>query len=137
MLVRQEHGDDAFLVGFGTDSGTVATASVWGGPVEFRRIRSSHPESYGRLCHDAEIPAFLLHLRDPEREEVREELADPRLERAIDVIYRPETELRSHYFQASLPLQFDAYVWFDRTRAITPLAERESRGALDPAPLGP
>jgi protein-L-isoaspartate(D-aspartate) O-methyltransferase len=126
---RLRYGDEAFLIGFGTDSGTLATASVWGAPVEFRKIRSSHPESYGRLFHDAGVPALLLHLRDPVREEVRDELADPRLERAIDVIYRPETEVRSHYFQASLPRQFDAYVWFDQTRAVTPLAERDVRSA--------
>ena len=50
------------------------------------------------------------------------ELRDPRLERAIGVVYRPETELASHYFQAVLPAQFDEYVWFDETRAVTPLA---------------
>ncbi len=63
----------------------------------------------------------MLHLRDPAREEVRGELAEPRLERAIGVIYRPETELQSHYFQASLPNQFDAWIWFDETEAVEPL----------------
>jgi protein-L-isoaspartate(D-aspartate) O-methyltransferase len=85
------------------------------------RIRPSHPESYERLFHDAGVPAGLLHLRDPVREEIRTELMEPRLERAIGVVYRPDTELESHYFQAILPVQFDEYVWFDETDAVHPL----------------
>jgi protein-L-isoaspartate(D-aspartate) O-methyltransferase len=77
--------------------------------------------SYEWLCHASEIPAFLLALRDPAREELREELSTPRLERAIGVVYRPETELQSHYFEADLPRQFDDYCWFDETSAVTPL----------------
>ena len=89
--------------------------------MEIKKVRPSHPSSYERLCHDADVPAFLLALRFPTREAVREELMSPRLERAIGVIYRPETELQSHYFQAALPAQFDAYVWFDETSAVHPL----------------
>lgn len=63
----------------------------------------------------------MLHLMDPKRPEVRLELMPVHLERAVGVIYRPESELMSHYFQASLPRQFDEYVWFDETRAVTPL----------------
>lgn len=74
-----------------------------------------------RLCHDSGIPAFLLHLRDPVRDALRDELAEPRLERAIGVVYRPQTELQSHYFQAVLPAQLDEYVWFDETDAVDPL----------------
>lgn len=115
MLARRAFGDDAFLVGFGTHDGVVAAASDWGGPMEHKQVRPSHPDSYERICHDTGLPAFLLHLRHPVHAEVRDELAEPRLERAIGVIYRPETELQSHYFQASLPNQFDEYVWLDRT----------------------
>ena len=68
--------------------------------MQVMRVRPSHPESYERLCHDSGVPAFLLPLREPARSEVREELAAPRLERAIGVVYRPETELQSHYFHA-------------------------------------
>ena len=81
-------------------------------------IRPSHPDSYERIFHDSSVPAFMLHLREPRRPEIRDELVEPRLERAIGVIYRPETELQSHYFQASLPHQFDEYVWFDQTEAV-------------------
>jgi protein-L-isoaspartate(D-aspartate) O-methyltransferase len=129
-LAREAHGDGAFLVGFGTHSGTVAAAHDWDGAMEVMAVRPSHPESYERICHDTAVPAFHLHLREPERPEVREELEAPRLERAIGVIYRPETELLSHYFQAVLPWQFDEYVWFDETSAVTPFAAA-ARGTPD------
>jgi protein-L-isoaspartate(D-aspartate) O-methyltransferase len=125
QLARDRFGDGAYLVGFGTDHGTVAAATDWDGLMEIKQVRPSHPESYERLCHESGVPAFLLHLRQPERTEVREELEAPRLERAIGVIYRPETELLSHYFQAVLPWQFDEYVWFDETRAVRPLGTAE------------
>ena len=73
---------------------------------------------------DTTIAALGLHLRDPRHRALREELLPPRLERAIGVIYRPETELASHYFYASLPLQFDELIWFDETRAVAPLPPR-------------
>jgi protein-L-isoaspartate(D-aspartate) O-methyltransferase len=114
-------GDQAFLLGFGTDHGTVAAATDWGGPLEIKSVRPARPDSYEAICHASDVPGFLLHLRDPAREEVRSELSEPRLERAIGVIYRPDTELQSHYFQASLPSQFDAWIWFDETEAVEPL----------------
>ena len=135
-LSRREFGDDAFLVGFGTDHGTVAAASEWGGPMERKSIRPSHPDSYERVCHDTGVAAFMLALREPDRPEVRDELAQPRLERAIGVIYRPETELQSHYFQASLPNQFDEYVWIDATTPVTPLAAHHLKGLPDTYPFG-
>ena len=136
QLVREEHGNGAYLLGFGTDHGTVAAATDWDGEMEVKRVRPSHPESYERLCHDSGVPAFLLPLREPKRLEVREELEPPRLERAIGVIYRPETELQSHYFQAVLPWQFDEYCWFDETRAVAPLAGEEVHGMPDTYPFG-
>ena len=136
MLCRRHYGDDAFIVGFGTDHGVVAAASTWGGPMERKAIRPSHARSYERICHDSEVPAFLLHLRDPRREAVRDELAPPRLERAIGVIYRPETELQSHYFQASLPTQFDEYIWIDETSAVAPIEAHQVQGMPDTYPFG-
>lgn len=119
QLCRQALGNAAFNVGFGTHTGTVAAATDWGGPMELKTVRPSHPSSYERLFHEAGVPACSLALRHPARDSVREELGTPRLERAIGVIYRPETELQSHYFQAALPWQFDAYIWFDETRALS------------------
>jgi protein-L-isoaspartate(D-aspartate) O-methyltransferase len=124
QLCRARFGDAVYIVGFGTDRGTVAAASDWDRPMQRMRVRPAHPESYERLCHDAGVPAFMLHLRDPQRSAVRHELSSPRLERAIGVVYRPESELLSHYFYASLPHQFDELAWFDETRAVEPLATR-------------
>lgn len=88
------------------------------------------------ICHESGVPAFLLHLRDPRREAVRDELAPPRLERAIGVIYRHETELQSHYFQASLPSQFDEYIWIDETSAVAPIEAHQVQGMPDTYPFG-
>jgi protein-L-isoaspartate(D-aspartate) O-methyltransferase len=127
QLCREKFGDSAFLIGFGTDHGTVAAADHWDGPMQVMDVRPAHPESYERLCHDAEVPAFFLHLREPARPDLRYELESPRLERAIGVIYRPDTELQSHYFHASLPHQFDEYIWIDGTRAVRPVTAEEGR----------
>ena len=135
-LCRIAHGESAYLVGFGTDHGTVAAASDWDAPLEIKDVRPAHVESYEHLCHEAAVPAFLLALRHPVREAVREELVSPRLERAIGVIYRPESELASHYFQASLPAQFDEYVWFDRTSAVTALGRPSAAGMPETYPFG-
>jgi protein-L-isoaspartate(D-aspartate) O-methyltransferase len=136
-LCRHSHGRDAYIVGFGTDHGTVAAASSWGGPLEQKRIRPAHELSYERLFHESGVPAFLLPLREPRRQSLRDELMEPRLERAIGVIYRPESELASHYLQASLPRQFDEYVWFDGTRAVESLDDGAPvAGELDTYPFG-
>jgi len=127
QLCRTTFGRGVYAIGFGTDRGTVAAASNWDAPMQRMRVRPAHPGSYERLCHDSDLPAFMLHLREPRRRELRDELLSPRLERAIGVVYRPETELESHYFHASLPLQFDEFVWFDETRAVEPLR-------IEPAP---
>jgi erythromycin esterase-like protein len=97
QLCRDAFGSRAYLVGFGTDRGTVAAASEWDGPMEIQTVQPSHPMSYERVCHDSGVPAFLLHLREPEEREVRLSLASSRLERVIGVLYFPETELENRY----------------------------------------
>ena len=134
--VRETFADSAYLIGFGTDHGTVAAASEWGGPMEVKQVQPSHIDSYERQCHDVETDNFLLPLRNPIQEEVRKKLLVERLERAIGVIYRPETELQSHYFYASLPRQFDEYIWFDETRAVEPLTKETAKGLADTFPFG-
>jgi erythromycin esterase-like protein len=129
QLCRRRYGRAAYLIGTGTDRGTVAAADDWDEPVRVQAVRPAHPRSYERLFHDSGVTAGLLHLREPRRPELRDELLPSRLERAIGVVYRPETELQSHYFATCLPEQFDEYVWFDATRAVTPLGAREA-GAL-------
>ena len=104
--------------------------------MKVKTVRPAHPESYERLCLDAGIHRFLLDLRKEKHEELRSVLMRPRLERAIGVIYRPETELASHYFDAHLPEQFDAYVWFEDTRAIKPLPAEPREGLPETYPFG-
>jgi protein-L-isoaspartate(D-aspartate) O-methyltransferase len=104
--------------------------------MEVKAVRPALAESYERLCHEAGVPRFLLPLRPPAAQGGGRELSNPRLERAIGVIYRPETELQSHYFQAILPRQFDEYVWFDESKAVTPLATRALEGLPDTYPFG-
>ena len=135
-LCRQEFGDSAYLVGFGTNSGTVAAASDWDGPMEIKKIQPALPKSYERLCHAAGQARFTLGLRNRTDLTGAQGLGMPHLERAIGVIYRPETERASHYFQAILPRQFDEYIWFDDTRAVTPFDTAELAGLPDTYPFG-
>jgi erythromycin esterase-like protein len=119
QLVRERHGPEAFLVGFTTYQGTVTAASEWDAPAERKRVRPGMPGSYEAIFHEAGLPRFLLMLSP--RGKAADALLDPRLERAIGVIYLPETERRSHYFYARMPAQFDAVLHFDETRAVEPL----------------
>jgi protein-L-isoaspartate(D-aspartate) O-methyltransferase len=135
-LCRQALGGAAYLVGFGTDHGTVAAASDWDLPMQVMSVRPALPDSYEFLCHRADVPAFRLALREPARPEIREELGPARLERPIGVVYRPDTERQSHYFYASLPDQFDEYIWLDETAAVTPLGAPPAEGVPDTYPFG-
>jgi erythromycin esterase-like protein len=128
QLCRERFGADAAPIGLGTHSGTVAAASEWDGPMQVKALRPSHPDSYECLCHATALPRFLLDLRPDGM--LRRRLAQPRLERFIGVVYRPETEFASHYAGASLPQQFDAYVWLDETTALTPLARGNDAAGL-------
>ena len=119
QLARERFGHQAVLIGFTTHSGTVTAASEWDAPAERKRVRPAVPESYEMLLHHAEHPRFWLEFE--KHPEVAFNLRGARLERAIGVIYRPETELVSHYFTARLPDQFDAVLHFDHTRAVEPL----------------
>ena len=136
QLCKEHFGKDAFLIGFGTNDGTVAAARDWDGPMEIMNIRPAHPQSYEHLFHLTNLPGLILPVHRDAQSGFKEMLSGPRLERAIGVIYRPDSELASHYFEASLPAQFDAYVWVDRTNAITPLATVEMKGLPDTYPFG-
>jgi erythromycin esterase-like protein len=119
QLVRQRCGEQAVLIGFSTNTGTVTAASQWDGPAERKVVRPALPGSYESLFHQSGIPNFLL-LLDKEKK-VTALLRQPRLERAIGVIYLPQSERVSHYFHAQLPDQFDAILHYDETRAVEPL----------------
>ena len=101
--------------------------------MEVKQVRPSLEGSYERLSHEAGLPRFLLDLRAADAGAA---LLEPRLERFIGVIYRPETERWSHYAEAILPLQFDAWIWFDETEAVTPLAGAAAPGEDDMWPFG-
>ena len=136
QLARERFGSGAALIGFGTHTGTVAAASDWDGEMEIMRVRPSRDDSYEYAAHQAGIPRFLLDLREGQHEVLRSRLREPRLERFIGVIYRPESELQSHYAEASLTEQFDAYVWFDETTAVTPLPTAQRPGVPETYPFG-
>src|SRR5204862_2407530 len=123
QLVRERFGSEAVLIGFSTDHGTVTAASDWGARADRKRVRPALQGSYEKLFHETGLPRFWINLRDAD--EKIDVLREPRLERAIGVIYRPETERLSHYFQARLSKQFDAVIHIDETHAVEPL-ERTS-----------
>ncbi len=135
QLARETWGDEAYLIGFGTDHGTVAAASNWDEPMQVMQVRPSHPDSYEQVFHQVSHERFALPLRHAASETVRHDLAAQRLERAIGVIYRPETERVSHYFETVLPKQFDEYIWFDETSAVQPLDDRDNEALDDMHPL--
>ena len=138
-LVRARHPHDVVNIGFTTWSGTVTAAADWGAPAERKFVRPALGGSYEALLHHAVAgqgqPNVMLLFESPHdpRHELRYALEEPMLERAIGVIYRPRTELQSHYFEACLPRQFDAVLHYDETRAVEPL-ERSARWERGEAP---
>lgn len=137
QLVRHRYGSDSVLIGFTTYEGTVTAASDWGGPAERKHVRPALPGSYENLFHTAGLDRFLLLMPDGSPSKIA--LKAPLLERAIGVIYRPETERQSHYFHASLSSQFDAVIHIDETRAVEPLertVEWEVGEVLETFPSG-
>ena len=135
-LCRTAYGNNMVAIGFGTDRGTVAAASDWDSPMETKEVLPARSDSYEYFFRHAGHARALTDWRPGARAGLRELLAVPRLERAIGVVYRPETELLSHYFRAVLSEQFDAYVWFENTRAVMPLAPGHHMGMPETYPFG-
>ena len=135
-LCKTAYGDEVVSIGFGTDRGTVAAADDWDGPMRIKKVVPARSDSYERVFRQSGVARSLTHLAGPHRQDLREALSRPRLERAIGVIYRPETELYSHYFEAVLPEQFDAYIWFEETGAVTPLPTARPEGVPETYPFG-
>ncbi|TFI58699.1 protein-L-isoaspartate(D-aspartate) O-methyltransferase [Sphingomonas parva] len=136
QLTKEKFGSQARLIGFGTHSGSVAAAHDWDEPMEVKAVRPSLAGSYERMCHDSGVARFLLDLRENADDALIGKLLEPRLERFIGVIYRPETERWSHYSECVLPMQYDAWVWFDETEAVTPLPGVEIAGEDETYPFG-
>jgi erythromycin esterase-like protein len=121
QLARQRYGNESVLVGFTTFDGTVTAATDWGDPAERKRVRAALADSHEAFLHENRATRFWLDTAQPA---VHDALSVPRLERAIGVIYRPQTERGSHYFPARLGEQFDAVIHLDHTRALEPLERR-------------
>lgn len=136
QLAREEYGERCYRIGMGTDHGTVVAAHNWDDPMQIMTVRPSHADSYEQLCHRSGVKQFLLPLRRWHNKEVNEALRAPHLQRAIGVIYRPATEMLSHYFQAVLPAQFDEYIWFDQTHALEAIRTEEVAGVPETYPFG-
>jgi erythromycin esterase-like protein len=137
QLVKEKYDARARLIGFGTHTGTVAAADDWDEPMRIKKVRPSLLDSYERMSHECGVDRFLLDLREGEvGREIKAALSEPRLERFIGVIYRPETERWSHYSEAILPKQFDCWVWFDETSAVTPLPGDQRPGDEETYPFG-
>lgn len=136
QLCRERWGEAVAAIGMGTHTGTVACTSHWGGDMEIKHIRPSHEESYEAWMHASGKQRFMLDLRAHAHPQLHEELLSRRLERYIGVIYRPESELHSHYLEASLPQQYDAFLWFDETVPVTPLQRERGTAAADTFPSG-
>jgi erythromycin esterase-like protein len=96
QLMREHYGGDAVRVGFSTHHGWVTAASDWDDPPQRKRVRDGLPGSWVELFHQGGSSRFWLPLRDDAA--LRHLVAEQRLQRAIGVIYRPETERQSHYF---------------------------------------
>ncbi len=133
-LCRTAHGSEMAAIGFGTDRGTVAAASDWDAPMEVKTVLPARPDSHEYLFRHAGHDRALFDWRT--KPGLRELLEVPRLERAIGVVYRPDTELLSHYFQAAMSEQFDAMVWFETSRAVTPLKSGRPEGVPETYPFG-
>jgi erythromycin esterase-like protein len=134
QLCRVKFRERAVSIGFSTDRGSVMAADEWGAPPRIKRMNPSLRESWERIFRDAGQARSLLSWRGDAN--LTSRLSLRRLERAIGVIYRPETERMSHYFDAHLSHQFDALVWFEETSAVEPLPGKPAEGAPDVYPFG-
>jgi erythromycin esterase-like protein len=134
QLARAKFRGKMVSIGFSTDRGQVLAADDWGSPPRVMDVIPSRPDSWERIFVDAGRPRSLIHWRGDDHLAAR--LAQRRLERAIGVIYRPDTERSSHYFAAHLSRQFDALVWFEETSPVTPLPGAPAEGAPDIYPFG-
>jgi len=134
QLCREQFGSDVAAIGFVACSGNVLAADAWGAAGRVRQIMPPLAESWEQVFSETEMPAGLLIWRhDAELSDI---LDQARIERAIGVIYRPESERWSHSFGANLARQFDAIVWMSGTTALTPLAGAPPEGAPDTYPFG-
>lgn len=135
-LVRTGYGEQSVSIGFGTDRGTVAAASDWGAAMQVMQVRPARDDSWEGAFRRTGLARSLTDWRGGARRDLRQALSQTLLERAIGVVYRPQTERASHYFEAVMADQFDAWVWFEESRAVTPLGTERPHGAPETWPFG-
>jgi erythromycin esterase-like protein len=135
QLIRERHGDDAAVIGFSTDTGEVAAAENWDEPMQVKAVRPGLDGSLEAEARASGHPQFLLDMTALGGS-ARSVLSEPRLQRAIGVIYRPETELQSHYLHADAAAQFDALVWFTVTHAVAASQRDPDAGGRETFPFG-
>ncbi|MDE2151926.1 MAG: erythromycin esterase family protein [Betaproteobacteria bacterium] len=135
-LCRKAFGEQAYTIGFGTHAGQVAAAESWGGDMQVMDLRPSLAGSHERVFHDSGVPGLLLPMRELAPDPDLAGLRESRLQRAVGVLYRPRTEMASHYFESVLPEQYDEYVWIDRSHAVTALDSLSLEGQPDTYPFG-
>ncbi|MFM0011403.1 protein-L-isoaspartate(D-aspartate) O-methyltransferase [Paraburkholderia sediminicola] len=136
QLCRERFGDAAALIGFSTHTGSVAAAPAWDAEVEIMQLLPPRENTYEHQMHLAAVPRCMIDLRHDRHNALRARLREERLERFVGVIYQPLTEWSSHYARVSLPDQFDTFVWFDETHAVTPLEAASLSGPDDTWPFG-
>jgi erythromycin esterase-like protein len=129
QLLRERYGDATRNIGFTTYSGTVTASSNWDAPAERKTVRPGLSGSWEKLLHEVRPANFGLVLRE---RPIAAMFDRYRLERAIGVIYAPETERVSHYFEASLARQFDAVLHYDSSTAVVPLERWPVESANEP-----
>ncbi|WP_018914349.1 erythromycin esterase family protein [Thiomonas sp. FB-6] len=135
-LCRKAFGEQAYTIGFGTHAGQVAAAESWGGDMQVMDLRPSLAGSHERVFHDCGVPGLLLPMRELAPDPDLAGLRESRLQRAVGVLYRPRTEMASHYFESVLPEQYDEYIWIDRSHAVTALDSLSLEGQPDTYPFG-
>lgn len=119
QIIREQHDRDVYSIGFSTHEGFVTAADDWGAPAERKKVNPGFESSYEELFHHLKAKNFLLDLTG--NKQLEHFLHIPRLQRAIGVIYRPDTERLSHYYFTRLPYQFDCIIHIDKTNAVEPL----------------
>lgn len=135
-LARKTYGDRCVLMGFGTDRGTVAAAPDWGAAMQVMSVRPARDDSWEGAFRGTGVARGFVDWRMRSKRDLLSALSQSLLERAIGVVYRPQSELASHYFEAVLADQFDSYVWFEDTRAVTPIGPERPHGAPETWPFG-
>lgn len=120
QLLRESHGAEVCAIGFGTYEGTVIAGRGWGMPLEAMKVPAAEAGSLEELLHRIG-PADKLLLLDEADQALRESWIG---HRAIGVVYHPEHE-RGNYVPTRLAERYDAFIFIDRTTALSPLAVEE------------